>query len=141
MAEGKGYEAILKINLPPEADYHSGHSLILQGDTVEGVEKHLDTLIGGEGTGKVVLARFAEYALKGGVVEVLLPTKTAGPAENAPATATSTSAKKPAGSASTSEGEASPALKAAAAKKVGKTVDELGSITTSEAKRLMKEGK
>jgi len=29
---GKGYAAILKINLPPDEQYHSGHSLILQAD-------------------------------------------------------------------------------------------------------------
>lgn len=124
MAEGKGFAVIAKINLPPEQDYHSGHSLIVQGDTASDVEKAFDELIGGEGTGKVVLARFAEFALKGGVEETLKPSAPAASAEAAPAGETGEVASK--------------ALLKLVAKKTGKSVEELGALTKAQAQALTK---
>lgn len=127
-----GYEVIVKINLPPEKQYHSGHSVIVQGHTVEEVEKHLDVLAGHEGNGKVILARFGEYALQEGVKAVL--SKDGG----AEGEAAAGSAKAPSGPAST-EKPASAGLLKLVAKKTGKSVDELGELTDEQARSLLKE--
>lgn len=76
-----GYEVIVKINLPPAVQYHSGHSVIVQGHTGEEVAKSLDSLTGHEGNGALILAAFTEYGLKTAVEQALAagtPPKAAG---------------------------------------------------------------
>lgn len=58
-----GYRVIVKINLPPAAQYASGHSIIVQGDTGAAVAKTLDGLTGVEGHGELILAAFVEHAI------------------------------------------------------------------------------
>lgn len=151
MAEG--YPFIVKLNLPPEAQYASGHSLIVQGETPEAVAEQLTSINELPDTvGKSVILRFLEHGLLGVARDALAKekavqsatiaaekkaAKAAGSEEKAPATA-----KKPSDSAPKSakgESEASPALKKAVAKKTGKALEELEGLTTKQAQALMKE--
>jgi hypothetical protein len=132
-----GYPVIVKINLPPEKQYHSGHSMIVQGTSPEAVAGELQALVpdAQEGVGWSILRRFAEYALLG-VVKAELGATEAAPVGDDTSRSSATESSAP-----DSDPPASANLLKAAAKKSGKTVEELGSITTSEAKRLIKEGK
>ena len=142
--EKKGYRLVLKINLPPEQQYHSGHSLLVQGDTVGEVQQTLATLIAGpdaadkdlynvQDQARFILLRFIEYAQQGAVKAVLKDAPDPGPGTEMPT--------PPAAPTKSATGKASAALLKVAAKKLGKTVQELGSLTTAEAKKIIQEGK
>lgn len=62
MADSRGYKVIVKINLPPQANYHSGHSLIIQGDSVDEVRGMLKELAGRNGSGERLLNAFVSFA-------------------------------------------------------------------------------
>lgn len=65
MTDGK-YRVIVKLNLPPEDSYHSGHSLIVQGNTVQEVADLLtDVKNGGDTPGNQVLQRFSDFGFAG----------------------------------------------------------------------------
>ena len=129
MSEGKGYAVIAKLNTKPTAQYAVGNSVIYQGDTVDEVA----TLIGAslglgpeqgltilQGIGNTALAQAAEVALAGNVKpDVVVPF----PHQKVVATAADT--------------PASPALLAVVASKTGTTVDQLGALTTSQAKQKL----
>ncbi len=72
VSDEKGYPAILKINLPPEAEYHSGHSLILQGQDLGQIQLMLTAA---EQITDPILKRIIDFA-KGGAV----PTPATAPA-------------------------------------------------------------
>jgi hypothetical protein len=128
VAEEK-YAVIVKINLPPEADYHSGHSLILQGNNAADVAGQIEGIINlpDSSVGKTILKRFVERGLFDAVKESMAAEKAGGVvSEPAP----------------TVEAElASPALIKAAARKTGKTPEELGALTKDEATALVKGAK
>jgi len=126
MAEEKaGYPVIVKINLPPEQQYHSGHSLIVQGNTVAEVSERLQALVPGAqpGVGDTIIRRFTEFALLG-AVKTELKAEQSGPVE--PAT-------------ETPEGEelASKALKNLVVKRTGKDLAQLEGITKTAAEALL----
>lgn len=126
----KGFNLILKVNLPPEKEYHSGHSLMVQADTPAQLRTLLAAVVGGEDQAQFVLARFGEFLLQGGVVQALEPKE-----EPKKGTEMPTPPAAPKGGGD----QASPALLKVAAKKSGKTVEELGPLTTAEAKQIIKE--
>jgi len=132
MADGKGYPVVVKLNLPPEKQYHSGHSIIVQGDTPAEVAKLLDGVSGTEGHGVVILAQFAEFALQGGAAAVLKAAPLGQPGEVIPLNPDTGApvVKDP-------DGPASDALLAVAAKKSGKELSELAGFTTAQAKELI----
>lgn len=152
MAEGKGYQVIVKISLPPEANYHSGHSLIVQGDTAVEVEHQLGRIIEpvvAESTAalyenvkdqaRFILMRFIEFAQQGAVKATLTP-----PSGETPATPAA--APDPSGGAddlavaAVPPDLASAAVLKAVAKKTGKSVEELGELTKAQAQALLKGG-
>lgn len=142
MADGKGYPVVVKLNLPPEKQYHSGHSIIVQGDTPAEVAALLDGVSGTPGHGVVILAQFAEFAIKGGAAAVLKNAGAGGTQGEALSEAGSTGGSNPSSSApapvtTDPDSPASDALIAVAAKKSGKAVDELKGISTKEAKALI----
>lgn len=128
----KGYQVIAKVNLPPEAQYASGHSLIVQGDTPEEVAILLGAAVGGsQDQGALILQRFGEYALGKAAEAALRPT---------PAASTPTAAPAPA--AGGAPEPASDAFLKVVAAKTGKTFDELKGLSKAEAQELLKkEGK
>lgn len=131
MADGKGWPVVMKINLPPEEQYHSGHSLLIQGDSVDEVKERLAPLAGGEAQAEFVLLRFAEFALKGSVEQKLADGNDDAAPEAAPAKQTTTEEDEP----------ASAALIKVVAKKTGKDADELKGISKAQAQALIKEAK
>lgn len=52
MTDSRGYRIIVKLNLPPQANYHSGHSLIIQGDSVDEIRDMLNELAGRNSSGE-----------------------------------------------------------------------------------------
>ena len=146
--EKKGYKLVLKINLPPEVQYHSGHSLLVQGDSGGEVQHALAELIAGpEASGKdllnvqdqarFILLRFVEYAQQRAVEAGLkqeVPTQ-------GTSTATGTEMPQPPAAPGQADGKASAALLKVVAKKTGKSVEELGELTTARAKEIIQEGK
>ena len=68
--EKKGFRTILKLNLPPEKQFHSGHSLIVQGDTVQEVKLLLAEQVGEERAG-FILQQFFENLLLGALQDAL----------------------------------------------------------------------
>lgn len=70
MSEERGFKAILKLNLPPAVQYHSGHSLILQGDTIGELKELLAEEVG-EDQAAFIVASFFENVLLGGVKDAL----------------------------------------------------------------------
>ena len=114
----KGYPVIVKISLPPNKQYQSGSSLLIQGDSLGEVETTLDELCGTEGNGKVVLAAFAEEALIGGATAVISK-----PSD-------STTAAAPAAAPESGDDEDPPASEnqlKVLAKKTGQDIEELRS--------------
>jgi len=125
MAESKGFRVIAKINLPPQKQYQSGDSIIVQSDELEEVALILGAIAGGGvDQGMVILGRFGHFALASGV-EVALKK---GTPHNAAAELHLVAAP------------ASAALRKTLAKKLGKTDEELGELTTEEAKSLLRGG-
>lgn len=62
-------EVSLRLNLPPAAQYHSGHSLIVQGETIQEVKEVLAEEVG-EDRATFIIATFFENVLLGGVKDV-----------------------------------------------------------------------
>lgn len=142
MADGKGFAVVVKINLPPRQNYQSGHSIIVQGDTMDEVAKHLDDLGGTEGNGRVILATFAEEALAAGAQAVLAGgTASGGTPAPAGAGGSTTSTGGATGTSRGSSGNkpASESLLKLVSKKTGVPVEELGELTHKEATRRLKE--
>lgn len=118
---GKGYPVIVKISLPPNKQYQSGSSLLIQGDSLGEVEKSLDELCGTEGNGKVVLAAFAEEALMGGATAAISK-----PSASTPAAAPAAPAAAPE-SGDDEDPPASENQLKVLAKKTGQDIEELRS--------------
>lgn len=144
-------KVIVKINLPPEANYHSGHSIIVQGESAGEVAVLLQGLVpeAKDGIGGTILRRFVEYALLGavkaelgateepsGLVGLVAPSVAGA---QTPRPAQPAAARPPAPVAG--EQKASEAILTVLAKKTGKSVEELGSLTDLEAKGLLKGAK
>ena len=71
------FRCIMKLNLPPEKQYHSGHSLIVQGDTLREIEESLAEKVG-EGRAVLIIEQFFENVTLGAVKDGLgTPTETA----------------------------------------------------------------
>ena len=132
MAEGKGYAVIVKLNLPPEKQFHAGHSLILQGDTVPGVANLIEDLAGGSVQAFDIIGRFIEYAQQGLVVQGLAvpeaPQGVMPPVPPVPQLVGTDGAK------------ASQSLVTFASNKLGVDAKELVDKTESEIKQLLKGG-
>jgi hypothetical protein len=86
-SRGEGWKVIVKINLPPETSYHSGHSLMVQGDDPLEVQNQLAELIGNghvtdneRDQARFILLRFVEYAQQGALKQALDPGTGAAPA-------------------------------------------------------------
>jgi len=154
MADGKGFQVIVKINLPPEEQYHSGHSLIVQGDNPLEVEGLLGRLIAGAESvdkntadqARFILARFIEFAQQGAVQSSLAASQvsSAGAEQHAsPQDGAASGAVAPTGASGPSPAEdlASPALLKVVAKKTNTPLEELEGYTTEAAKALLKGGK
>ena len=134
MSDTRGWRVIVKINLPPEKQYHAGHSVIFQGDDAKEVEALLRPLVG-EDQAKFILLRFAEYAL-GGAVEQALKSEAAEGGKAAPQETVGAEASQ-----STAASDlASQKVLEAVAKKTGKSVEELGELTKTQAAELLKGG-
>lgn len=126
---GDGWKVIVKINLPPEESYHSGHSLMIQGDDPLEVQNQLAELIGDgyvdeniKDQARFILLRFVEYAQQGAVKDALgngtagapAPTPSgAGDAGTPPATAPAPAAEASTDGASQAETVAAAAQAAA----------------------------
>lgn len=152
MSEAKGYRCIVKINLPPEENYHSGHSLIVQGDTAVEVEHQLARIIEPVGTAleapsdnardqaHFVLLRFIEFAQQGAVKATL----------DTPSGAAVATSDKPVGAGTAASGSgpaagsapdlASKAVLKAVAKRTGKSLEELGGLTKAQATEMFRGG-
>jgi hypothetical protein len=159
MSEERGYRVIVKLNLPPVAQYASGNSVILQGDTVAEVKQLIAQVAGVEDAevGQTVLNHFGEAALKQAVVDTIKRDKAQAAAVRKSKRAVETT-KDPTASEEANTGEAqeqapatsseappssdppaSEALMKVLAKKSGKSPEELGELTTSAAKALLAE--
>lgn len=155
MSDGKGWPVVVKLNLPPVAQFASGNSVIIQGDNGDEVAAGVDSLTGVEGHGRLILAAIVEKALAQ-AVEVTLgapePAKPTAEQKKAAAVSKAMKAKADKAAAEThdakaenlarpvSSGEemAAPALLKVVASKTGKTVEELGALTKAQAKSLLK---
>lgn len=140
MADGKGYNVIVKINLPPEKQYHSGHSLIVQGDSAGEVETSLANILVAGGAvapgaldqARFILLRFVEYALGDAVKASLREAIETSDGKSGP---TAPVQPEPASDL------ASPTVLKAVAKKTGKSLEELGELTKAQATEMLKGGK
>lgn len=139
MAEEKGYPLIVKISLPPTAQYAQGHSLIVQSNTVDDLASRLAVIAGGDSAevGHTMLKAFGERLLSQAAGEVLNPGSVIETPDPTPEKSPEPAKPSPASSAP-AEGGASAALIKVAADRSGKSVEELAGITTAEAQRLMK---
>ena len=63
-------EVSLRLNLPPEAQYMSGHSLIVKGETLQEVKEVLAEEVG-EDRASFIVGVFFENILLGGVKDAL----------------------------------------------------------------------
>jgi hypothetical protein len=137
---GDGWKVVMKINLPPEKQYHSGHSLLLQGDTAEEIVASLVGFGASEEQAEFIGLRFIEYAAVGAAKQALgQPAQTL---EAAPEVKrTDSPPAQPGSEAAVSDDLASPAVLKAVAKKTGKSVEELGAMTKAQAKAALKGGK
>jgi len=73
----KGFHAVLKLNLPPVQQYHSGHSLIVQADSLGEIKELLAEEVG-EDRASFIVSTFFENLLLNGVRDALtVPTTTA----------------------------------------------------------------
>jgi len=132
---GDGWKVIVKINLPPEKQYHSGHSLMVQGDTVEDVRDTLAPLAGGVEQAEFILTRFVEYA-QARAASAALQTSEEGQRDVPPPSAAESSAQP-----SSDIKPASANLVKAVAKKLGVAEQELAGKSDVELKKLLKEVK
>jgi len=143
MADGKGFGLVLKINLPPEEQYHSGHSLLVQGDTSAEIEERLGRIIeppsgtetlsdNARDQARFILLRFIEFAQQGAVQASLAAPQAseAGGSGDEP-TRTAVTASP------ASDDMASLALLKVVAKKTGTPLEELEGTTTEAAKALL----
>ena len=133
----EGYKVILKVNLPPREQYHSGASLILQGDTTADVAALVDSVTGAEGNGELILRRLVESELgeaANAKLKAALGTASTGrPPAPAGADGDSTSSDGATSTSSPSSGDApSQTLLKAAAKKSGKDVSELEGLSKQD---------
>jgi hypothetical protein len=169
MADGKGWPVVMKLAVPPNADYHSGASLIVQGDTLAAVQAQIDEYMGEE-VGATLIRDVFNYNLPAAVTRALQldgkksgeeePAKKPAPKKKAPAkkkTTTRTAGARKgsaggAGSSASTDGAtdtssasddepASANLLAVLAKKKGVEINELGELTTAQAKAALKEAK
>lgn len=135
-----GYRVIVKINLPPVAQYHSGHSVIVQGDDVNEVALTLSALLGEDtpGTGLTILRHFGDQALqKAAESSLKAPAKPRSAAQQA---AIDRKTAKPAAKPAAGEELAEPAVLKVIAKRTGKTLGELEGTTKSQAQALLSTG-
>jgi hypothetical protein len=144
-ANKAGFGVILKLNLPPEKQYHQGHSLILQADTVDEVKVHLEALGASGEQADFIALRFVEQACLDGFKQAMGATEAPVPpaaasTDAAPSTDAPAPAPSPAKDAA-SDDLASPAVLKVVAKKTGKSVEELGALTKADAQALLKGGK
>ena len=58
----KGFHAVLKLNLPPVQQYHSGHSLIVQADSLGEIKELLAEEVG-EDRASFIVSTFFENQL------------------------------------------------------------------------------
>lgn len=149
MADGKGFQVIVKINLPPEQQYHSGHSLIVQADTPGEVQDLIADAIELNGAqvdniqdqAHFILTRFIEFAQQGAVQASLAVPQPSGVEQRAdgvrPAGPGDTDSP-PVVTGSTPDDLASPALLKVVAKKTNTPLEELEGYTTEAAKALLK---
>jgi hypothetical protein len=143
MADGKGFGAILKLAVPPSAEYHSGASLILQGDSLAEVQGLVDEYVGEE-VGATLIRDIVQFNLPGAVGRALQG-ESAAEADEKPKRASGTRRKasepEEAAQPVTGDSPASEVLLKTVAKKTGKDIDELKGLTTEQAKTLLKEAK
>lgn len=152
MAEG--YEVIVKLNLPPDKQYHSGHSVIFQGHNTDEVVKNITAAVDdeSESVGTTILKHIVEYALAG-AAGAAITKKSA--AKKPAAKKSSAGAGNPGGESVDSdaiagsipaespvpvEDTASDALLKVVASKTGTPLADLQGISTTEAKARLKKG-
>jgi hypothetical protein len=136
--DGKGFGAILKLAVPPAAEYHSGASLILQGDTIAELQAKVDEYVGEE-VGATLIRDVIQFNLTKPVERALQPEPE--PAKKASGSRRKASEPEEAAEPVTGESPASEVLLKTVAKKTGKDIDELKGLTTEQAKTLLKEAK
>lgn len=139
MPDEKGFKLIVKINLPPAAQYASGHSIIVQENTAAALKKILDSLTGVEGHGELILAAFAEHAVMKAVEVKVQPDAQTAAEQVAPAEPARDAKADNEGRAVKGSGteQASKALKSVAVKKAGVTLEELEGKSTDEVKAII----
>ena len=67
----EGYPVIVKLAVPPDADYHSGASLILQGDSLADVSATIGDFVGESEVGETIVRDIVEFNLKSAVARTL----------------------------------------------------------------------
>jgi hypothetical protein len=141
----KGFAIVLKLNLPPEQQYHSGHSIILQADTVAAIRKLVAGFVENPETADTILNRFGDFALAGAARDQLTapddPAVVRAKKQAEAIVKKAEKAAKPASPVADDEpaGEklATKAQIAVAAKKLGKKPAELEGMTEAAAKEVI----
>ena len=134
----EGYPVIVKLAVPPDADYHSGASLILQGDSLADVSATIGDFVGEAEVGETIVRDIVEFNLKGAVARSLsgdAPAPEPAATVEVPADAPVVTTSKVGEGAPGDDEPASEALLKVVAKKTGQEVSD---ITKAEALALIK---